>query len=80
MGDKFRKTNMTSSNHYLSPTPDALAKPLGGIDLNLEQSKSVDESHAERFQRFQPQRSKFAPTGLWRKKRDIASIKINHAR
>ena len=71
---------MNPSNQYLSPKPETSANPLDGIDLKLEQSKSLDESHSECFQRFQTPRSKFATTGLWRKKRDIASVKINHAR
>ena len=68
---------MNSSNQYLSPKPDTSANSLDGIDLKLEHRKSLDESHAACFQRFQTPRSKFAKTGLWRKKRDIASVKIN---
>jgi hypothetical protein len=71
---------MNSSDQYLSPKPDAREKTLGGIDLHLEQSNSLSESSAGRYQNLQKPHSKFAATGLWRKKRDVASIKIKCSR
>ena len=71
---------MNSSNQYLSKKPDTREKTLDGIDFHLEQSNSLSESSAERYQKFQKPQSKFAATGLWRKKRDVASIKIKWSR
>jgi hypothetical protein len=71
---------MNSSDKYLSPRLDAQEKNLDGIDLHLEACHSLDESSSGNYQKFKSPHPKFAPTGLWRKKRDIATTKINHSR
>ena len=71
---------MNSSDQYLSPKPDAHKITLEGIDLHIEQSNSLNETSAGRYQQFQKPHSKFSANGLWRKKRDVASTKINCSR
>ena len=71
---------MNSSDKYLSQRLEAHEKTLDGINLQLEPCNSLDESSTGRYQKFKSPHSKFAPTGLWRKKRDVTSIKINHSR
>jgi hypothetical protein len=71
---------MNPSDKYLCPRLDQHDKTLDGINLQLEPSNSLDENSTGRYQKFKSPHSKFAPTGLWRKKRDIAAIKINHSR
>jgi hypothetical protein len=71
---------MKSSHQYLSPKSDALEQALNGIDLCLKQNNSLDQNSSDlhtQFQQVQKQNSKFAATGLWRKKRDIRSVKTN---
>jgi len=63
---------MKSSTQYLSPKSDALEQALNGIDLCLKQNNSLDENLRvpyTQFQQGQKQNSKFAATGLWRKKK-----------
>ena len=71
---------MNSSDQYLSTKLDTREKTLDGIDFHLEESNSLRESSADRYQKFQKPHSKFAATGLWRKKRDVESIKIKCSR
>ncbi len=62
---------MKSSNQHLSPKSDAYEKALDGIDLCLKQTSSLEEipHHLnQKLQQGQKQNSKFAATGLWRKK------------
>jgi hypothetical protein len=62
---------MKSSNQYLSAKSDAYEKALDGIDLCLKQPSSLEEIPYDLYQKLQQgqkQNSKFAATGLWRKK------------
>jgi len=71
---------MKYSHQYLSPKSDAYEKALDGIDLRLKQTSSLEEvtdDFYQNLQQGQKQNSKFAATGLWRKKRDIRSVKTN---
>lgn len=71
---------MKSSHQYLSPKSDAYEKALDGIDLCLKQTISLEEIPHDLYQKLQQgqkQNSKFATTGLWRKKRDIRLVKTS---
>ena len=62
---------MKSSHQYLNPKSDAYEKALDGIDLCLKQTSSLKEIPHDLYQKLQQgqkQNSKFAATGLWRKK------------